>query len=107
MKRIKWSFLAVALLAVASAFTTVKPRNFAQQEHQFLNANNGRVYLGEDVTNQTEGEDYECDPSSERCTVTVNSEDIKTDPLTGQQYVDEEDIIDESTGTFDSDPEGN
>lgn len=100
MKKTKLALFAALLVGVLSAFTTI-PRVHSLDDRTFevLSQQSSKIYLGQDVTDQILGQDYDCDnPSPNLCVVTVDPNDIQSDE--NGSYVESEDVIDSVEGDF-------
>jgi hypothetical protein len=107
MKKMKLSFVAVALVAILSAFATSP--NFFDRKFQVTGEGSdiGGDYwiLGENVTGQTQGsEDYDCLANiNVKCTLETDNSAVYTE--SSQLRVRKVSASTPITGTFDTDPE--
>lgn len=100
MKKTKLALFAALLIGVLSAFTAIPKANSLDDEaYEVASIQSGKIYLGEDVTNQQIGVDYRCDlPSTAKCVVLINPADIDEDEI--GPFVLEEDVISSINGDF-------
>lgn len=75
MKKLKFFAVGLALVfAVCSAFTSIKPDNTVTYE---ITGTDGSYYiLGQDLTGQTEGVDFQCNAVTSICTMDAESSQI-------------------------------
>ncbi|TAN02223.1 MAG: hypothetical protein EPN39_00175 [Chitinophagaceae bacterium] len=76
MKNRKFSLVvAIAILAgAASAFTTIRPNSTVT--YQITGTDGSYYVLGQNLTSETEGVDYNCNQSSSNCKMSASSTNI-------------------------------
>ncbi|MBN8880489.1 MAG: hypothetical protein J0I32_23295 [Sphingobacteriales bacterium] len=110
MLKIKWTFLLAALIAIASAFTTI-PRTISKDDVRVVGlfVSGSRYYVATDGSGNpqvippewTEGDEFTCEEPLDLCYVIVEETAVLIfDSALGLYYYESTEIIEDHSGTF-------